>query len=55
MEDGTQLGQILFLWNTKSLGGSEFTKEIYYNIRFLKKHWQADARNKLYFELGTIA
>jgi hypothetical protein len=35
--------------------GSEFTRKIDHNRRNISKHWYVDAKNKLYFELGTIA
>jgi hypothetical protein len=58
VEDGTQLGQIcqiLFLWNTKSLGGSsEFTKEIDYNIRFKKNIGKQMLKTNYILNLGQL-
>jgi hypothetical protein len=41
--------------NIKISGGSEFTRQIDYNKKIKFRQWQVDVRNKLYFELGTIA
>jgi hypothetical protein len=39
--------------NIKISGSSEFIRKIDHNRRYFFGHWKVDAKNKLYFELGT--
>jgi hypothetical protein len=41
--------------STEISRGSDFTTKIDYNRRDFLGYYQANARNKLYFKLGTIA
>jgi hypothetical protein len=41
--------------STKISRGDEFTRETNHNTIIFFRYWLADARNKLYIKLGTIA
>jgi hypothetical protein len=37
------------------LRSGEFTRETDHNIKDFSRHWEVDAKNKLYFELKIVA